>query len=179
MRNSDLHDAVLWLALILVTVGCAVIYIFTNPEEPIQTLTATPIEVHDVIAPTQEEVEEVKPEEPKAPILSDEELIARVVMHEAEAEPFLVKVACAVCVYNRCDRYGETVETVLNKPNQFASGKNPNEDSIRAVEMAKKCRNLFDSRMIYFRASYYHEKYGEPYFTCGNTYFSIETNDDL
>ena len=53
MRNSDLHDAVIWLALILVTVGCAVIYIFTNPEEPIQALTATPI------VTAQEIIEEV------------------------------------------------------------------------------------------------------------------------
>ena len=178
--ENQIGDFIAIVTLLVIAALFSALYLITShPAEELPTLTSTPIEVKEIAVPTQEEVEEVKPEEPKAPILTDEELIARVVMSEAEAEPFLVKVACAVCVLNRCDRYGETVETVLNKPSQFAKGRTPNEDSLRAADVAREYQSLFDTRMIYFRAGYYHEKYGEPYFTCGNTYFSIETNDDL
>ena len=178
--ENHIGDFIATIALLLISaLFCATYFYISHPEEELPTLTSTPIVVHEIAVPTEEEVEEIKPEVPKAPVLTDEELIARVVMSEAEAEPFLVKVACAVCVLNRCDRYGETVETVLNKPSQFAKGQTPNEDSLRAADVAREYQSLFDTRMIYFRAGYYHEKYGEPYFTCGNTYFSIETNDAL
>ena len=172
MRNSDLHDAVIWLALILVTVGCAVIYIFTNPEEPIQALTATPIVTAQEII---EEVEEVpEEEEPKAPIMSDADIIAMVVMAEAGNQDMLGKVAVASVVLNRVDYFGTTVEAVVNEPNQFSYPYygTVSDECYRAVEIAEENRDLFPAEMLYFRAYKYHD-FGTPYENIGDHYFSL------
>ena len=172
MRNSDLHDAVLWLALILVTVGCAVIYIFTNPEEPIQTLTTTPIVTAQEVI---EEVEEVpEEEEPKAPIMSDADIIAMVVMAEAGNQDMLGKVAVATVVLNRVDYFGTTVEAVVNEPNQFSYPYygTVSDECYRAVEIAEENRDLFPETMMYFRNTKYHT-FGTPYEQIGDHYFSL------
>ena len=174
MDNSNFHDALLWLSLILVAVGCAVLYMFTKPEDPIPTLTSTPIEVHDVIVPTKEEVEEVKIEEPKAPIKSDEDIIAMVVMAEAGNQDMLGKVAVATVVLNRADYFGTTVESVVKEPNQFSFPYygTVSEDCYRAVEIAQENRDLFPATMMYFRNTKYHS-FGTPYENIGDHYFSL------
>ena len=180
MKNADWESLPIVIIAILGILGAVLIYNLINEvaaTEELPEVKADPIGIVKELSGGHETVDIINetaelPTRPSKPVLTDEELIAAVVMSEAEGEPFLVKVACAICILNRCDRSGLTVETVINSPNQFAKGETPNEDCIKAAEIARKYQPLFDSRMIYFRAGYYHEKYGIPYFTC-NTYFSI------
>ena len=175
MENSNMQDAVLWIALILVTVGFSVLYIFSNHEEALPILESTPIEVQEVSVPTVEEIEEVKleePEESKLPIISDEELIAQVVHAEANSEEMIGKVAVASVVLNRCDYFGLTVESVVYAKNQFAMADTYTKEDMRAVEIAMENRDLFPETLLYFRNKHYHT-FGEPYMVIGNHYFSL------
>lgn len=172
MDNSNFHDALLWLSLILVTVGCSIIYILTNPEEPLPTLTTTPIVTAQEVIEEAEEVPEE--EEPKAPIMSDTDIIAMVVMAEAGNQDMLGKVAVATVVLNRADYFGTTVESVVKEPNQFSFPYygTVSEDCYRAVEIAQENRDLFPATMMYFRNTKYHS-FGTPYENIGDHYFSL------
>lgn len=164
------------IVLIVVLLTAFYSLVLHPTEEPLPELNHYPIPEEIVVA-EEPEVEEAPVQEEKEPILSDEEIISRIVMAEAEGEPFLVKLAVASTVLNRCDMWGMTVESVATAKNQFAypTSKKPNKDCELATALAMEHRNIFDSRMIWFRAGHYHKDLGEPYFTCENTYFSIYT----
>lgn len=169
--NRDLQLAIDTI-ISLLCVGMVVlvaVFITTVHDEELPELKSEPIveEVKEVI------VAKTELAEPKEPIVPDEEIMASVVMAEAEGEPMLGKVAVAATILNRADAYGQTIETVVNMPNQYAKGKEPNEECFRAVEIAMENRDLFPADMLYFRAYKYHS-FGEPYLIIGNHYFSTE-----
>ena len=178
--ENHIGDFITVISLLMVTALFSAIYLCNaNPLETLPTLEPTPIVVQEITVPTAAEVEEVKPEEPKAPILSDEEIIAMVVMAEAGNQDMLGKVAVASVVLNRVDYYGTTVEAVVNEPNQFAYPYygTVSEECYRAVEIAQECRDLFPSNMLYFRAFKYHS-FGTPYEQIGDHYFSLREVDN-
>lgn len=169
--NEELIEAVFGLAVVL-TIGAFLVTItlirdFTRAEEPTE-LTSYPIVR-----------EEVKPAEPVIVVAAeptDDYLIASIVMAEAEGEEMVGKVAVASVILNRCENWNKTVSEVINEPNQFAKGKEPNEDCLRAVEIAKDTRDLYPSDMIYFRNAHYHD-FGCPFLVIGGHYFSTETTE--
>lgn len=176
--REDLRFVVWLIALLLVVAGLSIFYVSTKQTKEDFILKAEPIK-QVTAAEIVEEVTEAEEEEPKAPILSDQELIAMVVMSEAGNQDMLGKVAVASVVLNRVDYFGTTVEAVVNEPNQFSypyygtvSG-----ECYRAVEIAEENRDLFPADMLYFRNKHYHT-FGKPYLQIGGHYFSLEVKDE-
>ena len=174
-RMNDREDLrfVVWLvALLLVVAGLSIFYVSTKQTNEDFILKAEPIK-QVTAAEIVEKVTEAEEEEPKAPILSDQELIAMVVMSEAGNQDMLGKVAVASVVLNRCDYYGLTVESVVYAKNQFAMADTYSEEDLRAVEIAQENRDLFPADMMWFRNKHYHS-FGSPYMQIGNHYFSTK-----
>lgn len=130
--------------------------------EPIQTVFEEEVEIlTDEVVMEQE-----------APLISEDELIAKVVMAEAGTEPFVGQVAVAATILNRAEQWDMTVYEVLTQPNQYASPAYiVTEECYKAVEFARANRDLFPEDMMYFRTKHYH-KFGEPYAVIGSHYFS-------
>ena len=175
-RMNDREDLrfVVWIvALLLVVAGLSVLYISTREPKEDFVLKAEPIK-QVTSAQIIEEVTETEEEEPKAPILSDQELIARVVMSEAGNQDMLGKVAVASVVLNRCDYFGLTVESVVKAKGQFSFPYygTVTDECYRAVEIAEHSRDLFPATMLYFRNTKYHD-FGIPYEQIGDHYFSL------
>lgn len=152
--------------------------IFTEYEaerqlgEPIKKIAEIqPVEI------TQEVIEE----EEEAPVvhLTDEDIIAAVVMSEAGNQDLLGKVAVATVILNRADYYDMTVEQVVNAPNQFSYPYTGivTHECYRAVEIAESNRDLFPVGMMWFRTGTYHE-IGMPYEKLGDHYFSFIESED-
>lgn len=123
-----------------------------------------------------EEVGTIEVEAEPTVHLTDQDIMAMVISAEAKGEEMVGKVAVASVILNRCDYYGETVETVVNEPNQFANYENekPSDECYRAVEIAQAHRDLFPATMMWFRRDYYHKNDKlEDYLPIGNHYFSI------
>lgn len=119
-------------------------------------------------------IEETVVLEQEAPLKSEDELMAAVVMAEAGNEPFVGKVAVASVILNRAEKWDKTIYEVLTAPNQFASPAYiVNEECYKAVEFARENRDLFPDDMLWFRTTKYH-KYGEPYAVIGSHYFNTE-----
>ena len=185
MKDFNISSFVIGIAICLVIFGFTAIYIVTNPKEDVPMLKAEPIvteqttyEIPEALSGGHETVEvTVAEEEEKKPILSDEEIIAMVVHAEAQSEPMIGKVAVACVVYNRCDRYGLTVESVVNAKNQFAISDSYTKEDLRAVEIARDNRDLYPENMLYFRADDYHT-FGSNWLPIGNHYFSLESEDN-
>ena len=181
-RMNDREDVrfVVWLiALLLVVAGLSVFYVSTKQTKEDFVLKAEPIK-QVTAAEIVEEVTEAEEDEPKAPILSDQELIAMVVMSEAGNQDMLGKCAVASVVLNRCDYFGLTVESVVKAKGQFSFPYygTVSEDCYRAVEIAEQSRDLFPATMLYFRNTKYHD-FGIPYEQIGDHYFSlIEESED-
>lgn len=132
------------------------------------------------------EEKEVEPE-PERPIkpyyMTDDDIIAAVVMGEAGNQDLLGKTAVAATVLNRADYFGLTVEEVVTADgayNAYPYYGIITSDCYRAVEIARENRDLFPSTMMYFRTKGYHS-FGEPYEQIGDHFFSYlkegETND--
>lgn len=181
-RMNDREDLrfVVWLiALLLVVAGLSIFYVSTKQTNEDFILKAEPIK-QVTAAEIVEEVTEAEEEEPKAPILSDQELIAMVVMSEAGNQDMLGKCAVASVVLNRCDYFGLTVESVVKAKGQFSFPYygTVSEDCYRAVEIAEQSRDLFPSTMLYFRNTRFHN-FGIPYEQIGDHFFSlIEESED-
>lgn len=153
-------------------------FTFQNERKTDEELVKyTPIEIKEKISTPEvkKEIEHVTQLNP----LTDEELIARVVMAEAGGEEMVGKVAVAMTILNRCDYYGLTVETVVYaKPNgvkQYSISDTYNDECMRAVEIAQENRELFPSTMMWFKTDEYHDfKNGNPqdYMPIGKHYFS-------
>ena len=180
-RMNDREDLrfVVWIvALLLVVAGLSIFYVATKQTNEDFILKAEPIK-QVTSAQIIEEVTETEEEEPKAPILSDQELIAMVVMSEAGNQDMLGKVAVASVVLNRCDYFGLTVESVVKAKGQFSFPYygTVSEDCYRAVEIAEQSRDLFPATMLYFRNTKYHD-FGIPYEKIGDHYFSLIESED-
>ena len=180
-RMNDREDLrfVVWLiALLLVVAGLSVFYVSTKQTNEDFILKAEPIK-QVTAAEIVEEVTEAEEEEPKVPILSDQELIAMVVMSEAGNQDMLGKCAVASVVLNRCDYFGLTVESVVKAKGQFSFPYygTVSEDCYRAVEIAEQSRDLFPATMLYFRNTKYHD-FGIPYEKIGDHYFSLIESED-
>lgn len=176
MKKNDVDIGLVILGAVIGTIIVALIlaYISFNAEahEEIPTLNAKPIVMRQI-----EVIEKTGsvPDAPeiKEPVLSDEDIMAIVAMKEAENQELIGKVAVVATILNRCDYYGETVETVVYKPNQYTFSKDtvPNEDCYLAVKIAMRERDLFPSTMMWFLPSGY-PSYGEPYMKIQDHYFS-------
>lgn len=180
-RMNDREDLrfVVWLiALLLVVAGLSIFYVSTKQTNEDFILKAEPIK-QVTAAEIIEEVTEAEEEEPKTPILSDQELIAMVVMAEAGNQDMLGKVAVASVVLNRCDYFGLTVESVVKAKGQFSFPYygTVSEDCYRAVEIAEQSRDLFPATMLYFRNTKYHN-FGIPYEEIGDHYFSLIESEE-
>ena len=122
--------------------------------------------------------EEIETPIEKKPILSDEEIAAKVVHAEAKGEKLLGQVLVAYTILNRCDYYGETVETVVKKPGQYSYDENirPNPSCYRAVIIAEFIKDfipdLLPDTLMWFANDGYHEDCGEPYIQVGRHYFN-------
>jgi hypothetical protein len=180
-RMNDREDLrfVVWLiALLLVVAGLSIFYVSTKQTNEDFILKAEPIK-QVTAAEIVEEVTEAEEEEPKAPILSDQELIAMVVMSEAGNQDMLGKCAVASVVLNRCDYFGLTVESVVKAKGQFSFPYygTVTDECYRAVEIAEHSRDLFPATMLYFRNTKYHD-FGIPYEKIGDHYFSLIESED-
>ena len=149
--------------------GITLVWLLTDPvEAQAHPLIGQPIVRGEVI------IEETVVFEQEAPLISDDELMAKVVMAEAGCEPFVGKVAVASVILNRAEHWDMTIYEVLTAPNQFASPAYiVNEECYKAVEFARENRDLFPEDMLWFRTTKYH-KYGHPYIQVGSHYFNTE-----
>lgn len=199
MKDFDISSFVIGIAICLVIFGFTAIYIVTNPKEDVPMLKAEPIvteqtttyEIPKVLSGGHETVEvetveeisevaELPVEETKRPTLTDDEIVARVVHQEAKGESLIGQVAVAITVYNRCDFYGKTVESVVFEPDQFSYDPDvkPYDSCFRAVVIAKLIKDfapdLFPKTMMWFAAGGYHtgEHCGKPFIQIGNHYFN-------
>lgn len=166
--TQDLVEAAFgFLALLAVIAFVGIITLLKdlNTSEELPEVTAYPI--------VKEEVKTITAETKLEPVVDDDYLIASIVMAEAEGEEMVGKVAVASVILNRCEAWNKTVSEVIGEPNQFAKGKEPNLDCVRAVEIAKDVRDLYPSDMLYFRNAHYHE-FGCPFLVIGHHYFSTE-----
>jgi len=174
--NEDLIEAVVGLvALTGVVLFLCVITLVKDYRNEKELPEVEPIPIVQESVSVIEAKTEL-PEE-KTPIFTDEEIIAMVVHAEAQGEPMIGKVAVACVVYNRCDRYGLTVESVVNAKNQFAISDSYTEEDLRAVEIARDNRDLYPENMLYFRTDDYHT-FGSRWLPIGNHYFSLESEDN-
>ena len=148
--------------------GLSIFYLNTHPEEP-NHLKAEPI-AHEEIIEEPEQIEEIVE---KAPVVSDEDLMAAVVMAEAGNQEIIGKVAVAMVILNRCDEWGMTVESVVSQEGQFAYPYHGTitEACYTAVRIAEENRELFPSDMLYFRNTKFHD-FGEPYLQIQGHFFS-------
>lgn len=170
--TQDLIEAAFgFLALLAVIAFVGIITLLRdlNTSEELPEVTAYPI--------VKEEVKTITAETKLEPVVDDDYLIASIVMAEAEGEEMVGKVAVASVILNRCEAWDKTVSEVINEPNQFAKGKEPNLDCLRAVEIAKDVRDLYPSDMLYFRNAHYHE-FGCPFLVIGHHYFSTERTEN-
>lgn len=132
--------------------------------EPIQKI----VEIEKVVA-------EAEPEPEKEPVihLTDDDIIAAIVMSESGNQDMLGKVAVATTVLNRSDYFGLTIEQVANAKNAYSYPYYGviTADCYRAVEIARENRDLFPSTMMWFKTKDYHD-FGTPYMQIGDHYFS-------
>ena len=157
------------LLAVIAFVGIITLLRDLNTYEELPEVTAYPI--------VKEEVKTITAETKLEPVVDDDYLIASIVMAEAEGEEMVGKVAVASVILNRCEAWNKTVSEVIGEPNQFAKGKEPNLDCLRAVEIAKDVRDLYPSDMLYFRNAHYHE-FGCPFLVIGHHYFSTERTEN-
>ena len=131
------------------------------------------------------EEKEAEPEPDPEPVihLTDDDIIAAVVMGEAGNQDLLGKTAVAATVLNRADYFGLTVEEVVSAEGAYNAWPYYgliSSDCYRAVEIARENRDLFPQTMMYFKTKSYHS-FGEPYEQIGDHFFSYlkegEAND--
>lgn len=107
---------------------------------------------------------------------AERELMAQIVMNEAEGEPQDGKQAVATVIVNRVlsPLFPDTIREVIYEKNQFATSgtKTPTQECYDAVDAALKYEG-FPTNLFYFRNEHYHS-FGKPYAKIGNHYFSTE-----
>lgn len=191
MREPDWESLPIIAIAIIGIIGAVLIYNLLNKvvaTEELPELKAEPIGIIEELSGGHSEVEfqqvsevsEIPMERPSKPILSDDEIMARVVHLEAKGESMIGKVAVVITILNRCDYYNKTVESVVFEPNQFSYDPDvkPYDSCYRAVIIAKLIKDfapdLFPDTMMWFAAGDYHrgEHCGEPFIQIGNHYFN-------
>ena len=187
MKDFNIGDLVAFFLLVLVVVGSVCFYAFVlHPIDEAYSLESTPIEVKDVPGDLPEEIpaeviqEVEQKEEHKEPVLTDEEIIARVVYSESRGEKLIGQVFVAYTILNRRDYYGRTVESIVKEPNQYSYDESikPTDTNYRAVIIAELVRDflpdLLPDTMMWFANGGYHEgdDCGKPYIQVGNHYFN-------
>lgn len=103
------------------------------------------------------------------------DLIARVVMSEANGEPMVGKVAVVATIFNRARIYEMSISEVIYSPNQYSTANNgkPTQECYDAIDIYCKVPELYPDDMIYFQL-YDYSKYGEDYLPIGSHYFSTK-----
>ena len=116
----------------------------------------------------------------KIKTLSEEEidLISRVVMAEAEDDPYEGKIYVVDTILNRVDsrKFPNNVFDVIYQKHQFTSMWNGRYDRCQSNKDLNKMiieeyNNRSDSDIVYFTADHYGE-YGKRLFSVGNHYFA-------
>lgn len=105
------------------------------------------------------------------------DLIARVVMSEANGEPMVGKIAVVATIFNRARIYEMSISEVIYSPNQFSTADNgtPTEECYEAIDLYAQCPTLYPDDLIYFQLHSF-SKYGEDYAQIGSHYFSTQKN---
>ena len=128
------------------------------------------------------EEKEVEPEPEKEPVihLTDDDILAAVVMAEAGNQEMIGKVAVAITILNRCDFFDASVESIVSAPNQYSYPCTGviTEECYEAVRIAKENRNLFPKGMMWFLPSGFPE-YGHNYLKIQDHYFSYLTDEEI
>jgi spore germination cell wall hydrolase CwlJ-like protein len=144
-----------------------------------------PREVEHEVMEVEHEVMTVRPTLPEVIVIdpivleaddAERELMAQIVMNEAEGEPQDGKQAVAQVIVNRVlsPLFPDTIRDVIYEKYQFATSgtKTPTQECYEAVDAALKYEG-FPPNMFYFRNEHYHT-FGKPYCQIGNHYFSTE-----
>jgi hypothetical protein len=161
----------IWLIGMAIAIATYLLLHGADVHDDVSVLKGEPIKK----TPVEEIITETEVIEKEAPKPSDEDLIAAVVMAEAGNQEMVGKVAVAMVVLNRCDKWGMTVESVVSQEGQFAYPYygTVNEDCYTAVRIAQENRELFPEDMVYFRNTKFHD-FGIPYLQIQGHYFSTE-----
>ena len=153
--------------------------------EPLKIIEESIIEekiTQEVIEEAVEEViEEVIEEKPEPVVhMTDDDIMAAVVMAESGNQEMIGKVAVAITILNRCDFYDATVESIVTAPSQYSYPYTGviTEDCYEAVRIARENRNLFPKGMMWFLPSGY-PRYGHPYLQIQGHYFSYLTDEEM
>lgn len=106
------------------------------------------------------------------------DLISRVVMAEAEDEPYEGKIYVVDTILNRVDskKFPNTVHDVIYQKDQFTSMWNGRYERCQSNKdlnemIIQEYNNRSNSDMVYFTADHYGE-YGKRLFSVGNHYFA-------
>ena len=152
--------------VVLAYLVCSLPDYFTEDTEVI----GEPIQhVQEFVVPQTETVEE----KPKPVVhLTDDDIIAQIIMHEAGNQEMIGKVAVAMTVLNRCDYFDLNVEQVTSAYAYPYLGK-ISPDCYRAIEIARNNRDLFPADFMYFNADGYHG-FGQDYIQIQDHYFSTQ-----
>lgn len=104
------------------------------------------------------------------------DLLCRVVMSEASIEGIDCQIAVCETILNRLviGGYGNSISEVVYQLYAYSTADNgePTESVQQAVQYALE-EQTYPSNMVYFRTDYYH-KFGTPYMSISNTYFSLK-----
>lgn len=151
---------------------------------PVKQVSAKPRMISADVVEKEPEIVELPVIEPEEELpLSDEEieLIALVVMAEAEGESEEGKRLVIDTILNRVDSelhyFPDTVKEVIYQPNQFSSMWNGRVKRCEVTEencelVKEELRTRYNNDVVYFHAGKY-GKYGTPAFQVGNHYFSV------
>lgn len=101
------------------------------------------------------------------------DLIARVVMSEANGEPMVGKVAVVATIFNRARIYDQTIAEVIYAPNQYSTANNgkPTEECYEAIDLYCDCPELWPDDLVFFQLNNF-SRYGDDYAQIGSHYFS-------
>lgn len=176
-ENKDERGIKDYVPIIAFTIACflamlALIWRVMQIPEDLEELVGEPIQK---VVEVEKVEAEAEPEPEKEPVvhLTDDDIIAAIVMSESGNQDMLGKVAVATTVLNRADYFGLTIEQVANAKNAYSYPYYGviTADCYRAVEIARENRDLFPATMMWFKTKDYHT-FAEPYEKIGDHYFS-------
>jgi N-acetylmuramoyl-L-alanine amidase len=136
------------------------------------------IEIVEQIANVKPEVHEETTSYDNCLTDEDLNLISRVVMAEAEDEPFEGKIYVVDTIFNRVDskHFPNNVHDVIYQKSQFSSMWNGRYDRCKSNKELNKMiieefKNRSNNDIVFFTADHYGQ-YGRPSFRIANHYFS-------
>lgn len=174
-ENKDERGIKDYVPIIAFTIACflamlALIWRVMQIPEDLEELVGEPIQK---VVEVEKVEAEAEPEKEPVIHLTDDDIIAAIVMSESGNQDMLGKVAVATTVLNRADYFGLTIEQVANAKNAYSYPYYGviTADCYRAVEIARENRDLFPATMMWFKTKDYHT-FAEPYEKIGDHYFS-------